>query len=197
MPRVLITAFGLYQSWKANASWLTLVELTKNMPDIPEVTTRLYPVNLKECREKLSADLDLGFDYAIHLGQAPGCPTIQFENFAINVLEEGDQRSKIDANGPVAFETNLPVAEWTSRIRESGIPATQSDHAGTYLCNAIYYLSQLLSQAKGLQTQSLFIHLPITTGQAIDHPTLPSMAPQTGAAVLRRVLGWLAEGQEF
>jgi pyroglutamyl-peptidase len=197
MPRVLITAFGPYQSWTENSSWLTLVELTKNMPDIPEVTTRLYPVDLIECREKLATDLELGFDYAIHLGQAPGAATIRFESFAINVFDDGEQRLKIDPNGPAAFETNLPVTEWVGRLRESGLPATQSDHAGTYLCNAIYYLSQQLAQAQGLKTQSLFVHLPIGYSQAIDRPELPSMAVATGAAALLRLLGWLAEITEF
>jgi pyroglutamyl-peptidase len=193
MPRVLLTAFGPYQSWTENASWLTLIEMTKNLPDIPDITTRLYPVNLNECRDKLTADLDLGFDYAIHLGQAPGATTLQFENIGLNIFDDGSQRFKIDANGPLAYETSLPVESWTSRLRDGGTPATHSDHAGTYLCNALYYLSQHLAQTKGLATQSLFVHLPITYSQAVRHPDLASMMPQTGAAALLRVLGWLVE----
>jgi len=39
---VLLTAFEPYDRWKANASWLTLVQLTQNFPEQPKITTRLY-----------------------------------------------------------------------------------------------------------------------------------------------------------
>jgi pyroglutamyl-peptidase len=45
MPRVLITAFGPYGCWEENASWLALVELTRDLPTGAEIVTRLYPVD--------------------------------------------------------------------------------------------------------------------------------------------------------
>ena len=32
MPSVLITAFEPYDRWRANSSWLTLVQLTQDLP---------------------------------------------------------------------------------------------------------------------------------------------------------------------
>ena len=69
MPRVLLTAFEPYDRWKANASWLALVELTRNLPEQPQVTTRLYPVDFSEMKERLEADLSAKFDFALHVGQ--------------------------------------------------------------------------------------------------------------------------------
>lgn len=196
MPRVLLTAFGPYQAWQENASWLTLIELTKTLPETPEVTTRRYEVDLAKCREQLQSDLSHGFDYAIHLGQAPGSTAIQLENLAVNVFDDAKVRHKIDEDGPPAFETTLPVTEWAERLRESGIPAVVSDHAGTYLCNAIYYLSHQLSSGNGRGTQSLFIHVPITERQATQHTDLPSLSPHCGAQALMRIFNWILESEE-
>ena len=51
MPRVLLTAFEPYDRWKANASWLALVQLTQHLPDEPQITTRLYPVDFAEMKK--------------------------------------------------------------------------------------------------------------------------------------------------
>ena len=40
MPTLLLTAFEPYDGWPENSSWLTLVELTKNLPSAPRLTTR-------------------------------------------------------------------------------------------------------------------------------------------------------------
>lgn len=57
MPRVLVTAFEPFDAWKANSSWLTLVELTKDLPAGPELTTRLYPVDFAGLQQRLLEDL--------------------------------------------------------------------------------------------------------------------------------------------
>jgi len=60
-----------------------------------------------------------------------------------------------------------------------------SHHAGIFLCNGLYYLSQHLVCERGLKTRSLFVHVPLDTSQANaeveDFPSLP--AEQTAAGV--------------
>src|SRR5262249_60807581 len=85
MPRVLLTAFEPYDRWKANASWLALVHLTHNLPEKPQITTRLYPVDFAEMKDPLAADLSGKFDYALHLVQAPGSSRIQLEAIGLNI----------------------------------------------------------------------------------------------------------------
>ena len=70
MTRVLLTAFEPYDRWKANASWLALVQITHDLPIAPEITTRLYPVDFGVMKSRLADDLHGNFDYALHLGQA-------------------------------------------------------------------------------------------------------------------------------
>ena len=85
MTSVLLTAFEPYDLWTANSSWLTLVQLTHQLPSDPSITTRLYPVNFAAMKERLAKDLEANYDYALHLGQAPGSTRIQLESHAINI----------------------------------------------------------------------------------------------------------------
>jgi len=100
MARVLITAFEPYDRWKTNASWLALVQLTHNLPPQPELTTRLYPVDFAAVRERLSVDLDGDYDYALHLGQAPGIGRLHLEAVGLNIGGSGGQSPDRWETGP-------------------------------------------------------------------------------------------------
>jgi len=193
MPTVLLTAFKPYGTWPENASWLAMVELTRQMPATPRITTRLYPVDFDAARDMLARDLEEDYDVALHMGQAPGSSGIALEAIGINVGGTTDQPPEtlrpLSDDGPVAYRSQLPLARWASRLREAGIPASVSYHAGTYLCNATLYWSHHLVQQMNLKTKSGFIHLPLdatqTTGESRDLPSLPAA---TVARALRLVL---------
>ena len=193
MTSVLVTAFEPYDRWKANSSWLALVQLTQSLPSQPTITTRLYPVDFAAVKEKLANDLRADYDYALHLGQAPGSTRIQLESIAINVggssMQLPDQFQPLVHGGPTAYRSPLPLGPWSVRLRELGIPAQVSYHAGTYLCNATLYFSCYLAERMGLKTRSAFIHLPLdlsqTSAQAQELASLPAT---TSAAALRIIL---------
>jgi pyroglutamyl-peptidase len=199
MSRVLITAFGPYGSWLDNSSWLALVELTRSLPPAPEITTRLYPVDLAAVTERLNQDLP-GQDYAIHLGQAPGATSVQLEAIAINVgaaaIDDMDQPQPLVPDGPIAYQSQLPLAAWAGMLRESGIPARVSYHAGTYLCNATLYMTHFLCERRGWGTRATFVHLPLTVSQAVQgahEEQLPSMPSTTAADAIRLILEQVAD----
>ncbi len=85
MPRVLLTAYGPYEEWPTNASWLAIEALTRELPSGVELVTRRYPVDFAEVKRRLESDLTPEIDFAIHLGQAPGSGVIQLEALGINV----------------------------------------------------------------------------------------------------------------
>lgn len=174
MPRVLLTAFEPYDRWKANASWLALLQLTHDLPKQPQLTTRLYPVDFSIMQQRLEADLATNYDYALHLGQAPGSSRIQLETIGLNIggssSQSPDQYRALADDGPVAFRTALPLADWALKLRRAGIPAQVSYHAGTYLCNAMLYWSHYLAERMALATQSAFIHVPLDISQVVNEP---------------------------
>jgi pyroglutamyl-peptidase len=197
MTTVLLTAFEPYDRWEANASWLALMELTRELPSQPKIVTRLYPVDFRAARTKLSEDLAGNFDYALHLGQAPGSGAIRLEAIGLNIggssRQLPDEFHPLAADGPVAYQSTLPLARWAAQIRRAGVPAQVSYHAGTYLCNAMLYLSHYLSAQMGLKTRACFVHLPLATTQVLDERAdTPSLATSMSAAAVRLILSELA-----
>lgn len=182
MPSILLTAFEPYDRWQENASWLALVELTKDLPPGPKVVTRRYPVDFEQVRLRLAEDLAADYDLALHLGQAPGIGRVHLEAIGLNVgghsSQTPDQFQQLVPDGPAAYRSSLPLAEWAGMIRGAGIPCQVSYNAGTYLCNAALYLSQHLASQERLKTKSTFIHLPLAPSQVVnerqDWPNLPS-----------------------
>ena len=198
MSTVLITAFEPYDRWQENASWLALVELTRDLPAGVKVVTRRYPVGFEQARERLNADLAANYDYALHLGQAPGSSRIHLEAIGINVGGHSgqipDQFQPLVPGGPTAYRSSLPLANWAASIRELGIPCQVSYDAGTYLCNAMLYLSQHVSSKQSLKTRALFIHMPLAPQQVLserqDTPSLPS---SMCAEAVRHILRTLSD----
>lgn len=159
-----------------------MADLTQWYDGETELTTRRYPVDLTRMSEALRKDLQANYDFAIHLGQSPGSTLIKLEAVGLNVRTDGAPLIK----GAVeAYRSPLPLESCQRSLVEAGIPAEVSHHAGTYLCNASLYLSQHYSQSLGLQTRSVFVHIPLAPSQAAkDSAQLASMStPMASAAI--------------
>ncbi len=182
MTRILLTAFEPYDRWSENSSWSALVDLTRWYDGAAELITRRYPVDLARMSELLRKDLQANFDFAIHLGQAPGSTLIKLESVGLNVRSDG---SPLVEDAPEAYRSGLPLEACCKALIDAGIPCEVSHHAGTYLCNAELYLSQHYASSFGLNTRSLFMHVPLTPAQAaVDTGKLASMStPMSSAAI--------------
>ena len=197
MTRILLTAFEPYEPWKSNASWLALVQLTKNLPAELQVTTRLYPVDLDVMKRRISADLQSRYDVILNVGQAPCSSCIQLEEIALNVASGGkslaDKESTVPIceSGPAAYVAQLPIRDFASQLRAAGIPARVSHHAGTYLCNAIFYWTCRLIDDLHLDTQCALVHVPLDTSQVLEldspAPFMPSSMVAEGLKLLMRL----------
>lgn len=198
MCRMLLTAFEPYESWPENSSWLTMVELTRDLPARPHVTTRRYPVDYKRLHEHLTQDLAQGFDFVVHLGQSPGSSSIHLETMALNVATDASDAATagryLVPDGPLAYRTAMPVEDYCQALRQAGFPARLSFHAGTYLCNAAFYLSHHIIEKDELSTQALFVHLPLDLSQAAANETeMPSISAKTCADAMRLLLQKIIE----
>ncbi|MFW6170075.1 MAG: pyroglutamyl-peptidase I [Planctomycetota bacterium] len=193
MSRVLITAFEPYAPWEENASWRALVELTRNLPQRPRVTTRLYPVDFEMVRKRLTEDLCGDFDTVLHLGQAPGSSSIQLEAIGLNAkataVTDTRQPQPLIPGGPVAYQSVLPLGHWAGLLRDGGIPARVSYHAGTFLCNATLFLTHHLCRRNGWRTGATLIHLPLAGEQVLAcEQELPSMPSAVAADAIQTLL---------
>jgi pyroglutamyl-peptidase len=191
--RLFLTAFEPYDRWRENSSWLALIEFTKSITPELDITTRLYSVDFADVRRRLEEELIANYDYAIHLGQAPGSTHIRLEAVGINVGGNSGQPIEsyepLVSDGPVAYRSELPLGEWACALRQQGIPATLSYHAGTYLCNATLYLTHHIAATRKLRTQSAFVHLPLADSQAAEEPgEIASMSPVVAARALQLII---------
>jgi pyroglutamyl-peptidase len=199
-PRLLITAFAPFGSWQENASELCLRRLLPLLDDYL-VTARVYPVEFDAARPLLESDLQQNYDLTIHLGQAQNTSRIRLEAVGLNVGSvpgrlESDMFGLV-ADGPAAYQSQLPLTKWAERLRRQGIPAYVSYHAGTYLCNAtLYWAHHFLEQNPHLITPVCFIHVPLDISQVAglpgDYLTLP--ATLTAQAVASLIAMWAADG---
>jgi pyroglutamyl-peptidase len=149
----------------------------------------------------LEHDLAADYDYALHLGQAPGSAELRLEAIALNVggpTEDASAPFKpLVSGGPVAYRSPLPLAQWAEMLRGAGIPAAVSFHAGTYLCNATLYLSHHLVEKHGWRTKCAFIHVPLDPGQAArETEVVPHLPVAMGARALSLIVGGLIKQEQ-
>ena len=192
--RILLTAFEPYAQWSTNASWMTLVEMLRVRPSNGSLVTRRYPVDFDRMRSALYKDLSQGFDAVLHLGQAPGSAALRLEALAVNtgaaISDSGGAMQRLVADGPEAYRTRMPLDRWVSRLHDQAIPAQVSFHAGTYLCNAIMYLSHHWVAQSDRPIPVGFVHLPLATSQvlSLSQPE-PSLPIETLASAISIILG--------
>ncbi len=162
----------------------------------PGITTRRYPVDLDKLSERLDQDLPNRYDAILHLGQAPGTSAIHLESIAINVAgvtqSPGLAFGPLIAGAPVAYQSRCPVGRMSAELHAAGIPASISYHAGTYLCNALMYLTHHWHAARGTRCLIGFAHLPLTIEQTLrSHREMPGLAKADLARGIEVMLGVL------
>ncbi len=115
-------------------------------------------------------------DIWIGVGVAVGSPAIRLEHIGINVrcFDVPDIQGKklkptaIFDGGPVAYQSSLNNRAIVEQLRASGIPAVESFHAGTHLCNQMLYTVRYFTESKNLNLISGFIHVPQSTDNVAE-----------------------------
>jgi len=105
-------------------------------------------------------------DVVICFGQADR-ESISIELFAHNLdgaeSEDNDgtaSTEEIDADGPVAYRSTLPVDEIVESLRAEEIPVERSRDAGGFLCNHVFYVLMRLIEQQRPNTRGGFVHVP-------------------------------------
>ena len=123
-------------------------------------------------------------DIVVSIGQAGGRCTVTPERVAINLDDaripdnEGNQplAVPIQADGPAAYFTQLPVKAMVQAIKDAGFPAAVSNTAGTFVCNHIMYQLHYLIEKEFPAVRGGFIHVPYITEQVADKVNQPCLA---------------------
>lgn len=167
---IVITGFGPYGRTAVNPSWLAAQAVAAAGPvaGMPVQAVEL-PVEYDRLEGEIQALLTRHKPRAVvSLGLWPGEACVRLEKTAANLLdfEIPDNAGALVQNRAVAegdvggFITRAPVKEMCRQLLDDGIPARVSYSAGSYLCNAVSYITSKAIRDLGLDTVFLFVHVP-------------------------------------
>jgi pyroglutamyl-peptidase len=103
----------------------------------------------------------------ILMGLAANRDALNLERLALNVRDypikdnHGHQYDGEEVQpGPLALETDYPLHGLRKKLVSKGFPAIISNHAGTFVCNDLYYQTLAFQEKYGSPDLVLFIHVP-------------------------------------
>jgi pyroglutamyl-peptidase len=188
--KILLTGFEPFGKATLNPSG----EIVKQISG-ENIVTAILPVAYAKSAERLMQLIaEHNPEVVICLGQAEGRTQITPERIAINLDDarladnEGVTRNEMPIllDGPVAYESTLPIKEMVKAINNTGVPAAVSLSAGAFLCNHVFYVAQ--DHFKGTKVRSGFVHVPLMDEQAEEFPGLPTMPLEQMVTAVRAML---------
>ena len=208
-PRCLVIGFTPFEGQPVNPSQLVVEELTrggrlpKEVDVVTEVLDTAYGTAGDRVRELI---VDLEPSAVLLLGVAATRSAITIERFALNLDEAptrdnaGELRSgrAIVPDGPAAYTSTLPIDLLIARLQAAALSAAPSNHAGTFVCNHVFYSARHALARRGLEIPCGFVHLPAPAEFARDglreaeDEALPPSLPELVRAI-ELVVATLAE----
>lgn len=199
--QLLLTAFEPFDGSGLNSSLAGCERFLASNPD-DRIRFAVLPVAYGPDTLAVEAALAEGpTDVILHVGQATGARQVRVERLAVNVRYASDnyvlrgtwdfEQTLIDPEGPPAYFSTLPVEAMAAAIRQTGVPAVVSNHAGIYLCNHVLYRSLQRAEREGSGTRCGFLHVPCLPEQSRDggmDAAEIALAIRAAVACLRREL---------
>ena len=185
--KILITGFDPFGGEKINPA----IESVKQLPDTiagAEIIKLEIPTVARKSLQRIDEAIKkYDPDIILSVGQAGGRADITIERVGINIDDfriadnEGNQivDEPIFSDGENAYFSTLPIKAMIENIRKTGIPASISYTAGTFVCNHVLYGVRYLIEKKYKGKRSGFIHIPFLPEQVIDKRNMPSMSLET------------------
>ena len=175
--RVLVAGFDAFDNLDANPSQ-TIVETLESPLKLPGrkgevlLDALVLPTCCHKAWSKLKRKLDANkntYDAVILTGVAAKRKKISLERFALNIR---DYRIKdnsghkfvdepIEKGAPDALKTTLSVAAMSKTLTRKGILCEVSNHAGTFICNEVYFKCLRYQEKQPKRASVLFVHLPL------------------------------------
>jgi pyroglutamyl-peptidase len=173
--KLLLTAFDPFGGDKVNPA-LEAVKLIPARIGKTEIVKLEVPTVFRKSIDRVvDAIKKEKPDAVLCIGQAGGRFDITPERVAINIDDarirdnEGNQPiGPIYEDGENAYFTSLPIKAMVKKIRDSGLPSSISNTAGTFVCNhlmygVLYHIKKSFPSVRGG-----FIHVPFIPAQVID-----------------------------
>ena len=171
--KILITGFSAFADIKVNPSQVIIDDIMHNnrlsFPNL-EITCSVLPTEYASAEVQIINLIDsVSPNILICLGVAPGSTELRLERVAHNIDDTpiadnaGDIRDNhmIMPNGAPAYFSTFPLREIRQDLRSTGLPVRISNHAGTYVCNHVYYTALHHIETNNLDVLCGFMHIPL------------------------------------
>ena len=172
MKTILLTGFEPFGDVVENPSQQLVVAIERLGLHTPNfhLVTDILPVVYDEAVPRIQALIrEHEPDLVLMFGVAARREKVNLERVALNLMDasipdntgaqpEGEQ---ILQDAPLAYFSNLPLTTLRDHLEEMEIPVVVSNHAGAYLCNAVFYTAAHEIELSGSGALYGFIHIPL------------------------------------
>lgn len=197
---ILLTGFEPFGSVNDNPSQRVVEHIAAQ--NYADIVTHIFPVDYVKSGEQLQALIEQYQPEAIILlGVAQSRDAISLERIAINANDGkipdnmGNHKTgqRIIEDAPVGYWSSLPLETMYEAIQKAEITVKMTYHAGTYLCNHVFYLARHILESSGTSHIPCgFIHLPDMGDEAPQMPLKQQIrAIDLCLEVLRKDIGLL------
>ena len=181
--KILLTGFDPFGGESINPSWEVVRRIPEKIKDT-EIKGIQIPTVFQKSFEVLKKEIEIfNPDVVICVGQAGGRQGITPERIAINVddarIADNENNQPIDfpiqKDGESAYFSTLPIKAMVDKMTASGLPASVSNTAGTFVCNHIMYQVLYYASKNHPSLKAGFIHVPFLPEQVKENNQYPSM----------------------
>jgi pyroglutamyl-peptidase len=171
-PTLLVTGFEPFGGAPTNTSQLVIEHLATHDPD-PNRVEAVLPVSFARAPTHLAALLAAHSpDHVLLIGESAQATIPRLELYAHNTMTarapDADGYTPhavpIDPSGPDLLPTTLDIPTASAAAGHAGHTLELGEDAGTFVCNALFYKTQLRLRASS--THSGLLHVPATIDPA-------------------------------
>ncbi|RLE85903.1 MAG: pyroglutamyl-peptidase I [Thermoprotei archaeon] len=182
---IIVSGFEPYGREKINPSMIIAESFDGEKIENEPIKGIVFPVSHKKVKPIVENIIGEKPSIFLALGLSPKTTCIRLEVVALNVAHSARADNdgykpfdeKIYEDGELAYRGTLPFKKILQKLKRKKIPAVLSYHAGTFLCNYIYYTA--LHNARKHRTKVGFVHIPHITELIVENPEYPSLPKKT------------------
>jgi len=177
---ILLTGFNRFGGLEVNSSELIVEAIATRALESgrTDLVSEVLPTEYRRAGDRMRYLIqEYQPKVILALGVATGAPFLRLERVALNLndAEMPDNAGEvisgqlIEAKGPAAYWSSLPLTAMLEALDGLDVPVVVSNHAGTFLCNHVFYIARHQVEQLGIQSRCGFIHVPgVSTGISED-----------------------------
>jgi len=175
--KILLTGFDPFGELKTNPSQ-TVIQAIKERwkPRLGvDLATEVLPTEYAAAESRIRKLVrEQRPDVILSVGVSQNLSSISLERIAVNLDDEcapdnaGEVRRgrRIVFDGAPAYWSTLPLERIRNLLRGRGVPVSFSNHAGTYVCNHVFYATLDEIRLRDFEARCGLIHVPLVAKQS-------------------------------